>query len=517
MFKVESYKKGIVVSTFFNIFNKAVVFINGILIAYLFGVQPGTDLVFYINNSVLILGALVTALNSTVVIPESMRIRTEESPERAMGFLNFYIYFYAAVITLILSLALIFDPVSFYSVVSNFNKDVLVSNKTLLYLSLPLFGMIFITNILIDILTSHKFFTIPMFVGIVNGLFALLCISIFHETFGVKSFLYGLLLSYTLNILTLVYIMKRFLHWKFTRVHIVKDGRIWKNLGFAQLGNFTSTAASYMPMYILSGFNTGIITALTFAQQISSLPTTLITYQFSSVAGIKFNELYAAKDTRSLNRVFSECASFLHFVMIPICCFLFFFSRDIIEVILGFTSLSEQVSEYAALFLKYLGFLMPFMVVNTLIARLFMASHKIKESFAYQVAFNIFLIIFLYFSVQKFGIVGYPLAMVVTYFLNFGFCYFLEKRFFGFVDFRAIYKEFWMVAFVNLVIAVIVVYCTKFVPVNSALLKVSIAGIFYLLLLIISNKTFRLNNLVTLHLENTLKKIFNYGASRSGQ
>ena len=515
MFKVESYKRGIVVSTVFNVFNKAVVFLNGILIAYLFGLQPGTDLLFYINNSVLILGAFVTALNSTVVIPESMRIRTAEGTDRAMGFLNFYIFLYALVIALVLALAATLGPVSFFSVISNFKRTDLISNRPLLYLSLPLFGMIFITNLLVDILTSHKFFTIPMLVGIVNGVFSIVCISLFHEVFGLKSFLYGLLLSYTLNIFTLVYIMKKFLQWRFTKVFVVKDNRIWKNLGFAQLGNFTSTAANYMPMYILSGFNTGIITALTFAQQISSLPTTLITYQFSSVAGIKFNELYAANDTRSLNRVFCDCASFLHFVMIPISCFLFFFARDVIEIILGFTPLSEQVSQNAALFLKYLGLLLPFMVVNTLMARLFMASHKIKESFAYQVGFNIVLIICLYIAVQNFGITGYPLAMVVTYLLNFGFCYFLEKKFFNFVDFGAIFKEFWMLALVNLVIVFVVVYFLKFVPISNSLIKVIVASSLYLLLLICLNKVFRLNNLVTSHLEITLKKIFNYGASRS--
>lgn len=517
MFKVESYKKGIVISTVFNIFNKAVVFFNGILIAYLFGVQPGTDLVFYINNSVLILGAFVTALNSTVVIPESMRIRATDGTERAMGFLNFYLFLYAIVIACGIAVAIFFDPASFFSVVSNFRYEDLSNNKTLLYLSLPLFGMIFITNLLIDILTSHKFFTIPMFVGIVNGVFSLVCVALFHDVLGLRSFLFGLLLSYTLNIITLVVIMKKFLHWKFSIVYIVKDKRIWKNLGFAQLGNFTSTAASYMPMYILSGFNTGIITALTFAQQLSALPTTLITYQFSTVAGIKFNELYASKNFKSLNRVFNECASFLHFVMIPLCCLLFFFSRDVIEVILGFTPLSEQVSQNAALFLRYLGLLLPFMVVNTLMARLFMASHKIKESFAYQVIFNIILIICLYISVQNFGITGYPAAMVVTYFLNFGFCYFLEKKFFNFIDFGAIFKEFWTLALVNLIIAFIVVYCLKFAGISNALIRVSVAGILYLLLLLGSNKAFRLNTLISFHLESTLKKMFNYGASRGGQ
>jgi putative peptidoglycan lipid II flippase len=517
LLKVESYKKGIVLSTSFNILNKAIVFLNGILIAYFFGVQSGTDLVFYINNSVLLLGAFITSINSTVVIPESMRIRTTEGNEQATGFLNFFICFYASVILAAILVIILIDPAGFFSIISNFKKENLVNNKSLLFLALPLFGMIFITNLLIDILTSHKFFTIPMIVGIMNGLFSILCITLFHQYLGLKSVLIGLLFSYSLNIIMLVFIMKKFLKWKFRIIKVVKEKRIWKNLGFAQLGNFTSTAASYTPMYILSGFNTGIITALTFAQQISSLPTALITTQFSAVAGIKFNELYTAGEKKEINKIFYESAAFLHFLMIPLACFIFYYSTEIIDVLLGFTSLSREASENAALFLKYLGLLLPFMVINTLMARLFMASHKIRESFVYQVAFNIVLIFCLYIAVHILGIIGYPVAIVLTYFLNFGFCYFLEKKYFNFINYAAIFREFWLVVLVNILTITVVAYCVKFAGMNNSFLNLALAATLYALLLLAVNRIFRLNDVVTVHLESTLKKLFKYGATGSGQ
>jgi peptidoglycan biosynthesis protein MviN/MurJ (putative lipid II flippase) len=270
-------------------------------------------------------------------------------------------------------------------------------------------------------------------------------------------------------------------------------------------------------MYILSGFSTGIITALTFAQQISSLPTALITTQFSAVAGIKFNELYTEGDKKAINRVFYESAGFLHFLMIPIGCFIFFYSYEIIDVLLGFTSLSKEASDNAALFLKYLGLLLPFMVVNTLMARLFMASHKIKESFGYQVSFNIVLIICLYGAVRTFGIIGYPLALVFTYFLNFGFCYVLEKKFFNFIDYLSIFREFWIIVFVNILTITVVAYCVKFAGMTNSFLNLTVAAILYFLLLLVINKAFRLNDVVAIYLDSMLKKIFNYGTSRGGQ
>ena len=493
MLKVESYKQGIVFSTVFNIFNKAIVFANGLLIAYFFGVQSGTDLVFYINNSVLLLGAFITSMNGTVIIPESMRIRVNEGETQAMGFLNFFIYLYMITILICIGVVIVTDPVNFFSFISNFKQNDLVQNRNLLYFSLPLFGMIFITNLLIDILTSHKFFTIPMIVGIINGVLSILYVTIFHSVFGLKSVLLGLLTSYTINIVILVWLMKKYLNWKFSITSVVRDRRIWKNLGFAQLGNFTSTAASYTPMYILSGFNTGIITALTFAQQISSLPTMLITYQFSSVAGIKFNELFARGDKDEINRIFSEAANFLHFVMVPLCCFVFFFAGDIVQFLLGFTSLGENAIGYVTLFLQYLGFLLPLYVINSLIARLFMASHKIRESFWYQILFNVILITALFVAVKNIGPIGYPLAMVTAYVLNLFACYWIEKRYFGFIKYKSVLENLGLIFIINAVISTVIFFAVKQFVILAVFPKLAIAFCIYLVLLVMANNILKLN------------------------
>ncbi|MEO8582506.1 MAG: lipid II flippase MurJ [Flavitalea sp.] len=496
MLKVESYKKGIVLSTVFNIFNKGLVFLNGLLVAYYFGVQTGTDLFFYVYNTVLILGAFFTSINGTVVIPESMRIRTQEGEANTMSFLNFFIFLYGATI-LIALLIIVFDPASFFSIVSNFKHTDLEINRPLLFLSLPLFGMICIINLLTDILTSNKFFTIPMIVGIINGLFSITCLVLFHDYFGIKSVLFGLLTSYAINILMLVFIMKKFLGWKFGIVKVMKDKRIWKNLGFAQLGNFTSTAASYTPIYILSGFNTGIITALTFAQQISSLPTALVTTQFSSVAGIKFNELYASHHTKEINRVFSEAANFLHFLMVPLSCFIFYFSDDIVKFLLGFTSLAPSAASYVTLFLRFLGFLLPLYVINNLISRLFMASHKIKESFWYQVLFNVILIPVLFFAVKYVGAVGYPLAIVTMYSLNIIASYFIEKHYFDFIDYKDILINLGWIILLNALISTSIYLLISNLHIQPAILKLILGSALYLAILIVLNNIFRLNNVLT--------------------
>lgn len=470
--------------------------------------QKSTDLFFYLYNSILIVGVFFTSMNSTVLIPESMRIRALEGEAAGMRFLNFFIYLYCLFAVVAISI-LALNPASFFSVVSNFGDSDLQRYRFLLYLSLPLFGMICIINLLIDILTSHKFFTVPMFVGIINGSISILFVTAFHEQFGIASVFYGLLLSYAMNLLILLSLMKASLSWDFFHVRIVREKRIWNNFGFAQLGNVTSTLSSYTPMYILSGFNTGIITALTFAQQISSLPTMLITYQFSSVAGIKFNELYVRKETHEMNRVFSESANFLHFVLIPLSCFVFYYSPDIVRFLLGFTSMNEAASGYVGLFLKYLGFLMPLYVINTLISRLFMASHKIRQSFWYQVVFNVFLISGLFYAVKHFGPVGYPITIVSAYVLNLAACYAIEKYYFNFIDYKAIMERFGLFLLLNIGISTFVYFLTMKLQITQPVLKLATAFCFYLLALLPLNHFLRLNDTLAISINAVFSRFRN--------
>jgi putative peptidoglycan lipid II flippase len=495
MLKVESYKKGILLSTIFNIFNKGLVFLNALLVAHFYKVEEGTDIFFYVYNSVILLGAFFTSMNNSVIIPESMRLRVQSGNERAIQFLNFFIYLYTVLIVLGI-LIICISPVGFFSRVSNFSAQQLDDNLILLYLSLPLFGMICIINLFSDILSSYKFFTISMIVGIVNGLMSMLFIIFFHSKLGIKAVFFGLIISYCLNIFLLLYLLKKFLHWKFTDITRKVSKRVWKNLGFAQLGNLTSTLSAYTPIYILSGFNAGIITALTFAQQFSSLPNSLITAQFSSVAGIKFNELYSKQEHEAINETFTDTANILHFLLIPVSFYIFYFSSDIVFILLKYSSLSAEIAGYVTLFMKYLGFLIPLLVINTLIARLFMASRKVRESFWYQVVLNLSVIAGLYIAIRNFGVVAYPITMIVSYVLNIFFCFLLSKRYFTFLNFAAIVRHLFLLIVINAVVGTAVFYTIKLINPGSALLRLIAGFLIYALLLIVINNLFRINSYI---------------------
>ncbi len=505
-FKIESYKTGIVLSTFFNFFNKGLVFLNGIVVAYYLGVRNETDIFFYVYNTVLLVGVFVASLNSTVLIPQSMHLRTAVGEKYAMYFLNRFIALYGGVMLLIVLIISVF-PVDFFVLISSFSRTQLEASSSLLLLSLPLVLLIGVITLLIDILSSYRFFTISMMIGIINGLSSIIFVVAFHKVLDMKSVFFGLIVSYTFNLVLLLGLMRYYLRWEFRFVKVRIEKKIWRNLLFANLGNITSVLSSYMPLYILAGLATGIITSLTFAQQIAGLPNALIIAQFGMVAGIKFNELVARKDFLHLNKVYSETTGFLLFLTVPLGFFIYLYSFEIATFLVGKKVIGVGGIGQVSFILQYLGLLLPLQVINTMSGRLFMATHKVKEGFWYQVAFNILLLTVMYVSVENFGLIGYPISLLGAHVLNVLCLYFIKRRWFPYIQYVALLRRFFSLLMLNAALSLLIYFCVRKIGIDVVLLRLICAFSFHLVILLVLNKVFKISDEVNVQLKTILKKI----------
>jgi putative peptidoglycan lipid II flippase len=506
---VESYKRGIILSTVLNVFNKGLTFLGSITIAYYFGSQTTTDIFFYIYSFAVLVGSFSSALNSSVLIPESMKIRTQESERTAMQFLNIFIWIYIS-FGLLVMIPLFYDPAGSFSILSKFDLHDLRNNIGILYMGIPLIVLITISTLLTDILASYRFFTIPTIVGIINGVSYVVFIFIFHSALHVKSAILGLIISYTLNILMLVSLMYSKLRWNFRPGPYTVKKSVWKNIGFAQAGNITTVLYSYAPYYFFSGLNAGVITTLTFAQQISNLPTSLFTNQFTSVAAIKFNELHSKKDFSELNAVYQGTNRFLLFVMTPISGIFFLFPEEIISFLVHRGAFDADAVKRSAEFLRYLGLLVPMLIVNALVSRLFMAYHKIKESFWYQVSMNVMLVIFMAAGIRYFAEYGYLCALIITYILNVVLIYFLISRILPSIDYGKILQYFYKIIALNVAVTAVLFYTKQFWAIGSSSVVSLMAGsIIYLLLIVLSNYFLNIDSYINTYFAQLRSKISN--------
>lgn len=509
--KSESYKSGIAYSTLLNVVSKGLVFVNSLVVAFYFGTQLKTDIYFYTYNTIVILSAFITSLNASVLIPESMRIRVKEGEEKAKGFLNLFIYGYIA-LTVIIAIVFLGAPVHIFKAMSGFELQSIQDQKNILLLAVPLVLMMPLVNLLTDTMTSYKYFTMPMIAGIINGVFSIAFVVLFHNVLDITSLLFGLIASYSINLFLLIFLMVKNLSWNFRFVRTKIERRIWKNIGFAQAGNITSSLCTYTPLYLLSGYSAGIITSLNFAQQISSLPTHLITNQFSSVTGIKFNEQYAQSNYTELNRTFLSTTGFLLFILFPVSGIMFLFSNEIVSLLLERGAFGEKSVAETALFLKYLGFLAPLLAINALFSRLFMAAHKIAEAFWYQVFFNFVLIGSLFFAINTYGVIGYPLTVVSIYFINVFICYFLAKKYFNAVHYQEVLVSFFKAAILNICIIIFIllikVWLNKYL--GSDLLVVGAGAVIYGAIVLFLGFRFRIDETFNFFIKQYWSKIFRH-------
>lgn len=301
--------------------------------------------------------------------------------------------------------------------------------------------------------------------------------------------------------------MLKKLNWSFSFSKIKLNKQIRKNIIYAQAGNIASVLGSFAPVYILSSFGSGIITALSYGQKTANIPNDFITSQFTSISGIRYNELYAQKDFKRLDMVFLETAKFLIFLLVPISVLIFIFSDDIISILFQ-RGKFDSISVYnSALFLKYLVLILPFLAINGLASRLYMAAQLISYSFWYQIFANLMLILFIWIGIGKFGIIGFPYAMIFQYFINTLVIYLFLKFLLPFIKYYKVLQYGLLIIVLNIAIGYFIVLINEQFSFNSSFIKISICSTLYLSTYLILNILFKINFQTNHYLKLIINKI----------
>jgi putative peptidoglycan lipid II flippase len=488
MFRSESYKKGIIFSTGFNFVTKLIGFAKSIVIAYYFGTQTKTDVYFYVIATIGLFVGFVTALDHSVLIPESIRIREQESEKKAQQFLTFFLHLYL-IIGIIAIGVLLINPVKVFLTVSKFNEANLANNVELLYWLIPLCVLMLITTYLTDIMASYKYFTMPMVAAIINSALSLLFVVFFHSILDLRSIVLGVTIGYLLNIALLLSIMKHRLHWLFTCKLVLLRKEVIRNVFYAQAGNISSVLVSYVPLYLLSGFNAGIITALNYGRDVSEIPNQMINSQFSVVSGIKFNELCVRKEYDKLNEYFLITTKFLIFILMPISGIFFLFSEEIITLFFKRGSFDDESVKQAALFLRYLGLSLSYFVINTMVSRLFMATQKIKQFLGYQILTNTLSISIVFLCTTLWGVMGYLAGIISSQVLIVITIYVLTNHYFKIINYKSLLKFLSLMLVVNICIIMPLEIAKEFF--TSQFMCLIVGSLLYLILIVSVNMIFK--------------------------
>jgi peptidoglycan biosynthesis protein MviN/MurJ (putative lipid II flippase) len=438
--KSETYKKGMLLSVIFNGIAKFILFILTIYIARLFGTNIKTDIYFFIYSVVLLFAAFINTIDTTVLIPESMRLREASGQDAAMSFLNYFIRLY------------FFIGIFFILIV------ILFGTKIFSILGAFYFFFQVLINYINAILVSLKYFTVPMIISGINSLIIIAGSFLLQNKYDMLGVLISGLIAYTVNLIFLLYLLKKKAGWFFLIANKNITKNIWDKIFFAQIGQAATLASNYFPLFLLSGFGNGVISIMNYGKNIADIPNTLITAQVAAVSGIKLNEQAAANDYSSMNDTFIRSSKLLLFILVPLGCFMFVFAQAIVELFYKTKNFTPEAINSAAKFLQLLSVTIFSIGVNAMVSRIFIAAQKIKQAFAYQLLMNGLLITAIWILSKYYGAYGYPYGVIFINSINFAAMYFICKKFFAQLQYSYLLQYATAIILIHLLITVLLFY-----------------------------------------------------------
>lgn len=412
--KTESYRKGILLSSVFNIGGKSIAFIQQWLIGYFFGTHSSTDIFFFTYNIILFISYFFLNLSTSVLIPESINIRNQENEEKSMAFLNSFILLYGIIGLLLFVIANIRTE-NLFCFISSFPIDVVYENVSIIRWCLPLIFLNILVSLITELLASYKYFTIPNLINAINYLLGVTFIILFHEELGVSSIILGLILGYLINIIIIVWIMKHSLKWSFTVFSFKKIASVCSNGVYAQLGFIMYLLVLYVPQYYFTMFPEGSLTAVNYADKITNIPSIFLVAQITNIMAIKFNNLVSQCKYKEVTLLterlifFVTTGLFLTALFISVC------SSWIVELMFSQGKFSVEALALTSQMLSLMILYLPFGFIYNMYMRIFNSFGQQKKFLWIQIGAQGGTLLLYYFLIPSYGLVGYPISRIISY------------------------------------------------------------------------------------------------------
>lgn len=489
--KSESYKKGIFSSTILNFVAKGLAFGNSLLIAYLFGSNADTDLYFYILQLVNLVCGFINGIDLLVLIPQSMRLRKKEGLHAEMKYLNYFIRLYL-IIGSVIGLTIIISPVFFYDTFSKFDAKMLASNHFLLTMSAFIIPLQLVTNLLVSIMASHKYFSVPILAALVNSL---LCISFFlllKNSLHISAGLVAIAIGFFLNAVFVGILLKKKLKWNFLGKTILPSRQNWKEVLTVELNLFPIAIRSYVIFFFLSGLGTGVLSVVNYATQVVFIPEMLILSQITAVAGIKITEMSAHGSNTELNDFFQKIMSALMFLFIPMTSFTILFSQELSHILYFRGNMTLENIAKIGIAISFLITLLPAKAFSDFfVTRFINAQQKLSKVIGVIVVMHIIICLMACLGVYYFKLTGYFIALIISYWvISPVIFYYVLKKIAPFIDTRQYYLKTLKILAINLMLFLLLYILKRWVgdSINTYITIILGAGVYLVALLWINKK-----------------------------
>lgn len=382
--KSESTSRSVVSSTFFSLVARVFSFVQAMIVSAYFGATKSTDFLFFCVSFTTLLPGLFSNINQSVLIPNSIRIRENKSEEESRKFM-LSVYLFYLILGVAACAVINAVPEEFLALTSKFSRADIRENMQIAKLIIPTFFFILTNSYLLNVFDSYHYFTFPMILDMLKSALIIFFILLLGKRYGVASMAAGILIAHIIQFALLNISLVRLLGFRFQFKWYRLEKDVRKNIFFAVISQIASTINQYVVIYLISGLNEGVYTALSYSDRLYSIFVAVFTGQVSTVLGINMIEMYAKGQFDKLNRQYMKYIKVTMTLIIPLCFILAVQAPLVISILFGRGNFGPDSVELTAVFFRYCILLVPMLLIDTLNVRLVIAKQILHVSFIWNV------------------------------------------------------------------------------------------------------------------------------------
>lgn len=423
------FKKGAFFSVSFGVVGKVFSFLSSLLLAFLFGSSIKADIYFYLLLLTTLLNTWLYGINFYLVVPEFMH-RYQKDKKTAIDFANFFINIYVLIGLLIIIGTCLF-PWTILSVISDFGIDQINQGISLVMLGSAHFVLFFIMSFLINLCESFQLFKIYFFVPL-NTLLPLI---ILFFTRNIEAMFIGYITAEIIQISICLYLLKTRGDWFYSFKKLKLSDKFKKDFWAMQPNSFINMLLGYVPLWLISGMQAGLVSAINYARMISDSPSDVITTKVGNVVRIKFTKEAASGKKEELKESLFKTDRFLVFILIPLSVFTSVFAKDIVEMLFMRGHFNLQDVSNTSFFLTFFILCVPFSALNSNFSLLLSSLQLLKESFLKYAGINLIFIGCFVWGIKNYTSFSYPVILLSVVALTTIFNFVIAKKLLPFLNY----------------------------------------------------------------------------------
>lgn len=408
----ETYKNGAIHSSILSVGSKIAAFTMQLLIAYYYGANTSTDIFFYLYGISILLGSYIQSLCTSVLIPHAMTLR-QKSIKEEMSFHNAHFYFFTILGILLLALFFVSFEYGFTKWIINYPLDKIEKNLYTCYCFFPFTLLLTSINYLSEILISYKYFSVGILsMPIINicSIITLLCLG---NHFSIQILMLSCSVTSFFILLAILLFMKQKLNWDFTIVRYEHLKDCWKHLMGISLNQVVLILTNIIPLYLLSGYQSGIVTIVNYAQKIVQVPLAWI-QQIASVLQVKLNTLYTSNTIGSIKREAMRVTLRLFIFTLFTSLITFILSNFISTHLYGLGRIEEEKLSSLSELIRIMTWGLPFTVLSLCFIKVYISLQYIRRYIYIIFSTGILSCLGYYWFIQNQVENGYALMYVFT-------------------------------------------------------------------------------------------------------